>query len=155
MEKKWLLYTAFLFGGFLFYRNIKILVVYLKSSMKSLFQNLGQYSDDYLILDGLIPIVSLGYVKEEFILYNIDEGQYQEILDIFTQISEKLINENTLISKLSHGQKIILSALIALHSPAKRILFRNFFTSVSRDNRKKIEALIETKTQEGKEIRIV
>lgn len=123
--------------------------------MKGLLHNLKQHSADYLILDGLIPTISLGYVREEFILYNINEEQYQKILNIFAQISGKVIGENTLISKLSHGQKIILSTLIALHSPAKRILFRNFFTSVSRDNRKKIEALIETKTQEGKEIRIV
>ena len=113
------------------------------------------YTNDYLIMDGLIPSISLGQIQEEFILYNIDKSQYERILDKFLKITDKKVSENYLISELSHGQKLILSALMVLNSSADKILFHNFFTSVSQANRQKIESIIATKSKEGKTIKIL
>lgn len=123
--------------------------------MKELKKNIELYSKDYLIMDGLIPSISSGQIQEEFKLYNIDKSQYKKILNNFLDITDKEVNENYLISELSHGQKLILSALIVLNSTAPKILFRNFFTSISQTNREKIESIIAVKLKEGKSIKIL
>ncbi len=106
-------------------------------------------------MDGLVPSISLGQIQEEFRLYDIDKSQYEKILNIFSDITDKKVDENYLISELSHGQKLILSALMVLNSSAPKILFRNFFTSISQINREKIELIIAVKIKEGKLIKIL
>lgn len=123
--------------------------------MKELKKNIELYSNDYLIMDGLIPSISLGQIQEEFMLYNIDKSQYERILKDFLEITDKKVSENYLISELSHGQKLILSALMALNSSAEKILFNNYFTSVSQTNRQKIDSIIDIKSKEGKLIKIL
>jgi ABC-type uncharacterized transport system ATPase subunit len=123
--------------------------------MKELKRNIELYSNDYLIMDGLIPSISLGQIQEEFRLYNIDESQYERILKCFVEITDKTVSEKYLISELSHGQKLILSALMVLNSSAQKILFHNFFTSISKKNREKIESIITIKSNEGKVIKIL
>ena len=123
--------------------------------MKELLKNIKTFSDDYLILDGLVPTISLGYIKEEFVLYKIEKENYRKLLDLFYKITDKRVNENYLISELSHGQKLILSSIIVLSSSAKKILFRNFFTSVSIQNRSKINTLIAEQKTNGKIIKII
>lgn len=123
--------------------------------MKELKKNIELYSNEYLFMDGLVPSISLGQIKEEFILYNIDKAKYGKLLNDFFEITDKKVNEDYLISELSHGQKLILTALIALNSSAEKILFRNFFTSVSQQNREKIEMIITDKEKDGKLIKII
>jgi len=121
--------------------------------MKELKKLLQEKNEDYLILDGLIPTISLGFVKEEIILYNIHDYQImKKIFKEFNEITGKVINENTLIPELSHGQKLILSVIIVLNSCAKKIYFRNFFVSISKKNIKKIENLINDKINKGVEV---
>ncbi len=122
--------------------------------MKELKKNIEHYSNDYLYMDGLVPSISLGQIHEEFRLYNIDKTQYEKILLDFFEITDKKVNENYLISELSHGQKLILSALMVLNSSAEKILFHNFFTSISQKNREKINLIIATKSEGGKLIQI-
>jgi len=123
--------------------------------MKELKRNIELYSDEFLLMDGLVPSISLGQIQEELNLYNIDKGQYERILHDFFEITDKRVTKNYLISELSHGQKLILSALMVLNSSAEKILFRNFFTSISQRNREKIEEIISIKSKEGKFIKII
>lgn len=123
--------------------------------MKELKKNIELYSKDFLIMDGLVPSISLGQIQEEFRLYNIEKSQYEKILNDFFEITDKKVNENYLISELSHGQKLIISALMVLNSSAKKILFHNFFTSISQKNREKLEQVISIKSKEGKLIKII
>lgn len=120
--------------------------------MEDLLNTIEEYFDDYLILDGLVPTISLGYIKEELVLHNIPQEKYADVLGCFMDITEKKVTDDYLISELSHGQQLILSAVIALFSNAQNILFHNFFTSISEANTKKIMDLVELRRGEGKEI---
>ena len=123
--------------------------------MKDLIKKINDLSDEYLIMDGNIPTISLGFIKEEIILFNIkDKKTINKIYTTFTEITGKEIDGDYIISKLSHGQRLILSAIIALNSNAKKILFSNFFISVSNQNVEKIKEIIKIKEKEGKIIKI-
>jgi ABC-type Mn2+/Zn2+ transport system ATPase subunit len=120
--------------------------------MEDLLHTIKEYFDDYLILDGLVPTISLGYIKEELVLHNIATDKYVDVLKCFFEITQKDITEDYLISELSHGQQLILSAIIALSSNANSILFNNFFTSISSSNTGKIMKLIDIEILKGRKI---
>lgn len=120
--------------------------------MKRVKQFIADNSNDYLLLDGAIPTLTLGLVKEEMILYNIPLSNYKIILDTFQKFADKEIRPDSLISELSHGQKLILSSIIALNSVADKIKFRNFFTSLNENKRALVKELIDEKIREGKTI---
>jgi hypothetical protein len=120
--------------------------------MEDLLHTIKEYFDDYLILDGLVPTISLGYIKEELVLHNIATDKYVDVLKCFFEITQKDITEDYLISELSHGQQLILSAIIALSSNANSILFNNFFTSISSSNTGKIMKLSDIEILKGRKI---
>lgn len=123
--------------------------------MKKLKIFIEKKTTDYLILDGLVPTISLGLISEELILYNIPLDKQHEILKNFNQITGKNASKDDLISELSHGQKLILSALLALRSNANKIAFRNFFTSISKEINEKLKIIIEEGRNKGKIIEII
>lgn len=123
--------------------------------MKKLKLFIENKTKDYLILDGLVPTISLGLISEELILYNIPIEKHTEILNAFNQVTGKNVSKDGLISELSHGQKLILSALLALRSNANKIAFRNFFTSISKEINEKLKIIIEEGRGEGKIIEII
>ena len=118
--------------------------------MEDLLNTIEKHFDDYLILDGLVPTISLGYIKEELVLYNISKDKYVDVLNCFMDITQKDVDEDYLISELSHGQQLILSAVISLFSDAKSILFHNFFISISSNNTDKIMKLIDSERLKGR-----
>lgn len=69
--------------------------------MKDLLDTIEKHFDDYLILDGLVPTISLGYIKEELVLYNISKDKYGNVLGCFMDITQKDVDEDYLISELS------------------------------------------------------
>jgi len=118
--------------------------------MEDLLKTIENHFEDYLILDGLVPTISLGYIKEELVLYNISKDKYVDVLDCFIDITQKDVDEDYLISELSHGQQLILSAVITLFSNARSILFHKFFTSISSNNTDKIMKLIDSERLKGR-----
>ncbi|MCX6220149.1 MAG: hypothetical protein NTZ69_04105 [Bacteroidia bacterium] len=123
--------------------------------MKRVLAFIQENSNEYLLLDGSIPTLTLGLVKEELILYNIPSTGFKNIIDAFNTFADKVINVDSLISELSGGQKLILSSVIALNSSAEKIKFRNFFNSLNETKRPLIKMLIEEKIKEGKTIVII
>ncbi len=123
--------------------------------MKKILNFIEENSAEFLIMEGKIPTLTLGLIKEEFILYNLREGQYAEVLNEFNIVSEKKINEYGVIANLSHGQKLILSAIIVLFSTAKKIKFHGFFISLSDGKKALLMSLILKKRAEGKIIELV
>jgi ABC-type uncharacterized transport system ATPase subunit len=120
--------------------------------MEDLLHTIEKYFDDYLILDGLVPTISLGYIKEELVLHNIATDKYGDVLRCFFEITQKDVTEDYLISELSHGQQLILSVVIALYCDARSILFNNFFTSISSRNTDNIMKLIDVEIAKGRKI---
>ena len=120
--------------------------------MQELKQLIRDYKSEYLILDGKVPTISLGYVIEEFMIYNISNDKFNVILNMFYEITGKKINLYSSISSLSHGQKLILSILIVLESDATHILLNKMFISISNENINKLNILINNKIVIGKKI---
>jgi|GEM_PF-2066977 len=120
--------------------------------MRKVKQFIKAYTEDYLLIDGTVPSITTGLVKEEMILYNIKEQNMKNIVNSFNNITGKELMINSLISELSYGQKLILTALISLNSTAQKLRFRNFFTSLNSEKKIEIMKMIEEEKNKGKEI---
>jgi hypothetical protein len=79
--------------------------------------------DKYLIADARHPLISTDKLWDEMLLYNIREQNAEQLKRTFWEITGKEICESSLLQELSGGQKVILMALLALLSPASRIMF--------------------------------
>jgi ABC-type Mn2+/Zn2+ transport system ATPase subunit len=79
--------------------------------------------DKYLIADARHPLISTDKLWDEMLLYNIREQNAEQLKRTFWEITGKEICESSLLQELSGGQKVILMALLALLSPASRIVF--------------------------------
>lgn len=77
----------------------------------------------HLVCDARHPLISHWRLADEMLLYNIGSGKAVELIEDFFRISGKALTTKSRISELSGGQKVILMILLAIHSPAQRILF--------------------------------
>ena len=87
----------------------------------------------YLIADGQHPLVCTDLVRDEIILYNLGTEESARLFAEFERITAKKIDFGSKLDALSGGQKVVLMALLALHSPAPRIEFLHLTHSLDED----------------------
>lgn len=96
----------------------------------------------FLIADASHPLISMGPVYEELILYNITGVAEEKLLASFATISGKTLKTSDLLCELSGGQKVILMACLALYSPASRIEFCDLRHSLDSEKYEQLRGLI-------------
>jgi ABC-type multidrug transport system ATPase subunit len=104
---------------------------------------------NYLLADAEHPLICTDKVWDELLLYNIAPRRAEALFADFFELTDKRLNENYILKHLSGGQKVILMALLALHSPARRICFMNLERSLDPDKAARLQDLIR---RSGKEI---
>ncbi|MEN6444917.1 MAG: hypothetical protein ABFC98_02595 [Candidatus Cloacimonas sp.] len=104
---------------------------------------------DFLLADAEIPLISCDELRDELLIYNLDETATNQLFSQFEKITGKALNKMYKINELSGGQKVILMALLAIYSPARKIRFQNLTQSLYPKRRQAIEEIIQNS---GKEI---
>lgn len=103
-----------------------------------------KYGDSYLICSGKHPLVSSAELSDELAIYNIKHDKKDLLIEHFNAITGKQITGSCILSTLSGGQKTILMVLLAIYSPAPKVLFAHLFESLDHINKKVIQELLET-----------
>jgi ABC-type lipoprotein export system ATPase subunit len=116
---------------------------------------IDEYSNDYLICDVSYPLITNASFNEEILLYNIETHKKASMALDFYDTTGKQLRQDSDISLLSGGQKVVLMVLLALYSPAEKILFLNLQHSLDRERLKAIEITIEKFRTIKHEIRII
>jgi ABC-type iron transport system FetAB ATPase subunit len=116
---------------------------------------IDQYTDGYLICDASYPLLTNSSLNEEILLYNIERHKWVSLAIDFFEITGKQLGQDSSISNLSGGQKVILMVILALYSPADRILFLNIGHAVDTDRLTTIHALINKFIPDKKEIKVI
>jgi len=105
--------------------------------------------NDYLVADANIPLISCDRLKDELLIYNLEETATAILIDQFAKLTGKKIDKSYRITELSGGQKVILMALLAIYSPAPKIRFVNLLDALDPKRREAIQILIQ---DSGKDI---
>lgn len=108
---------------------------------------INQYGREYLVCDGKHPLISAELLKDELVLYNIDSNVAVNISEHFYLLTNKNISRDSIISELSGGQKAILMFLLAIYSPAPKVLFVNLFECLDINKRIQIEEFLNKYTE--------
>ena len=77
---------------------------------------------DYLWADANIPLISCDRLRDELLIYNLDESATAKLIDRFEKLTGKKIDKFYSINELSGGQKVILMALRNIFSCTKSVL---------------------------------
>lgn len=96
-----------------------------------------------LICDASRPLISIGSLREEVILYNLSKERANYLYRDYGHLIGREVTEKTLTHELSGGQKVLLMAMLALYSPARSIRFYDLHTSLDQTNRDIISGIIE------------
>ncbi len=97
---------------------------------------------DYLWADANIPLISCDRLRDELLIYNLDESATANLIDQFEKLTGKKIDKFYKIEELSGGQKVILMALLAIYSPAPKIRFVNLLNALDPKRQDAIQSLI-------------
>jgi len=100
------------------------------------------YEKDYLVCDGQSPLITDACLRDEALLYNLQDKDIQWLQAEFSRIFNKTLSPDYRISELSGGQKVILTFLLAMASPARRILFVHLYDCLDAGKRRMIQDLI-------------
>ncbi len=98
----------------------------------------------HLICPADSPILSDGRLRQELTLYNVSADSMPSLLAEFTDLTGKSLTPDSPVSILSGGQKVLLMCLLALHSPARYILFIDLWHNLDACNRDRIKALLQS-----------
>ncbi len=109
--------------------------------MNSILENIEE-NQDFLVMDGRYVAIGTATLREEAFLYNVNPENLKKVIASFQKIAKISINEFTCIRKLSGGQKALLSTLIAIYSPAPKILFFNFFDAIDQEKKSQILEIV-------------
>ena len=123
--------------------------------MQTVLKNIETYADDYLIVDGTIPIVTNSTVLDELTLYCLTHLEQQNLFNKFEEITKRNIKPETDINTLSFGQKIIFATLCSLYCGAKKVQLRRIFSSIDSHKTNELNILIETEKLNGREFFII
>jgi ABC-type lipoprotein export system ATPase subunit len=115
----------------------------------------GRYSATHLICDGSYPLITNSFLDEEAMLYHLDSDAIASLCGQFLTITGKALSLSSDISALSGGQKVILMALLALHSPALSLLFVNLTADLDKERSEAMLALIDKYRAQKTEILLV
>lgn len=122
--------------------------------MKTVLKNIETYADDYLIVDGTIPIVTNSTVLDELTLYCLTDFEQVNLFKKFEEITKRNIRAETDINTLSFGQKIIFATLCSLFCSATKVQLRRVFSSIDSHKTNELNILIETEELKGREFLI-
>jgi ABC-type lipoprotein export system ATPase subunit len=120
-----------------------------------IYKIIDEYSEHYLICDASCPLVTNSSLDEEALLYNLDENKLQTLTVDFFKLTGKRLKPESETSSLSGGQKVVLMVLLALHSPAEKILFANLTVSLDKERLAAITKLIENCRTIKQDIRVI
>ncbi len=118
--------------------------------MQTVLKNIETYTDDYLIVDGTIPIVTNSTILDELTLYSLSDIEQHTLFTKFEEITKRRISPDTDINTLSFGQKIIFATLCSLCCSATKIQLRRVFSSIDNQKTEQLKTLIETKNSKAK-----
>jgi len=104
--------------------------------------------DRYLILDAEHPLICTDRLYDEMILYNLDPAKRQRLYQGFLRITGKNIDQDTALSALSGGQKVILMVLLGLNCPAQRLCLRELSLSLDPTKEALLRELMAKSTKE-------
>jgi len=110
--------------------------------MTAIYDLILEYGDEYLICSGDMPCIGTGRIADESVFYHLDPTQEATVFERFNVITGKMVDRETTINNLSGGQKVILMLLLALYSPAPRILLHNVRHNLDPAKRLIIDRLI-------------
>ncbi|MCK9557117.1 MAG: hypothetical protein PHO85_06635 [Candidatus Cloacimonetes bacterium] len=102
----------------------------------------------YLIADALHPLVCTDKVRDELLLYNIQAQDYPKVFEQFKLICDKGLDVASALQELSGGQKVILMAILAIYSPARRIHFINLNRYLDASKANALKTLIDGSDKE-------
>ena len=102
-----------------------------------------KYSKSHLVCDTSYPLITNTTLEEEALLYNLDNSALNQVIDEFITLAGKQISASYDINNLSGGQKVILMVLLALYSPASRIVFMHLDTSLDTARLQSVRELID------------
>ena len=97
---------------------------------------------DYLIADADVPLISCDELRDELLIYNIDDSTANQLINQFEELTGKDINRFYKVNELSGGQKVILMVILVLYSHAPKIHFKNLMQSLDTKRREAIKNLI-------------
>lgn len=103
---------------------------------------LRRHGDEFLVMDGRVPLLTSTVIHDEARLYNLDPDAEAAALSRFTELTGREAGPDTAVTTLSGGQKIVIAALLALESPATDLLFVDFFRSLYPARRRALEEII-------------
>jgi hypothetical protein len=104
---------------------------------------IDKYSEYYLVCDVSYPLITSSSLFEESLIYNIENHKRVSLALDFFDITGKQLRQDSDISTLSGGQKVVLMVLLALYSPAQNICFYKLQHSLDADRLKAINSIIE------------
>lgn len=111
----------------------------------------SERSRHYLICAARHPLVSSSKLWDELLLYNLNPAAQTRLAALFEKLTGKSITADSPVNTLSGGQKVMLMCLLALLSPAPRILFLDLWHSLDTENRSKVQQLL-SEFGQGREI---
>lgn len=104
---------------------------------------LRRHGEEFLVMDGRMPLLTSGAIRDEARLYNLDPDAEAAVLARFTELTGREAGPDTAVTTLSGGQKIVLATLLALESPATDLLFVDFFQALYPARRQALKEFIE------------
>ncbi|MBW6514058.1 MAG: hypothetical protein K0B87_04820 [Candidatus Syntrophosphaera sp.] len=107
--------------------------------------------DTHLICNARSPLIAGGKLRDEVLLYNLSTESTADVNDRFAELTGKRIGLESETATLSGGQKVLLMCLLALYSPAPRILFVDLWHSLDEQNKTIVRRLL-TEAGTAKEI---
>lgn len=123
--------------------------------MQTVLKNIETYAENYLIIDGTIPIVTNSTMIDELTLYCLTDLNQKEFFKKFEEITKRNIKSETSINTLSYGQKIIFATLCSIYSSAEKVQLRRIISSIDQQKRNDLNLLIQNETQKGREFLIL
>jgi len=109
---------------------------------------------DRLICDASCPLITNKLLEDELLLYNLNNSARELLFSHFKSMCTHQLHSEFCPEELSGGQKVILMVLLALLSPAERIVFFHLYDSLDAVRIKEIDLLI-VKFGEHKDILVV
>jgi ABC-type transport system involved in cytochrome c biogenesis ATPase subunit len=118
--------------------------------MNTLKKHITENKLEFLIIDGIIPIVTNSTLLDEMVLYNLTDSKIKTLLKQFREITGKSITGDTKINTLSFGQKIIAAILMSINCKAPKVLLRRVSSSIDKSKLDTLIKMIEKESQNGR-----
>jgi ABC-type multidrug transport system ATPase subunit len=111
----------------------------------------SELANTHLICDARHPLITPWRLADEALLYQINGRDLERLAHEFATLSGRRIAPQSRIGELSGGQKVMLMVLLALLSPARKIMFVDLGHSLDSSKQPLIRALID-RFRDGREI---